>query len=326
MRLVIVNDKLIGRELAYSIYTESGVLFMAKGNLLTDFAIKRLRKMGIVTVYIEDGNEDMTLQETLPTQIKLRILKSIREVFEEIKSRKTIKETVVVSIISEILQELNLSENAVMVDNLLPNDEIAKLALHSLNVAIVSIMVSAQKKYSEKKLISIGTAALLHDIGKLITEDSTSVKTGYELVKSNISFGPTIYMPIYQQNEREDGSGPLKLKGEAIFEPTKILTICNEFIDITSSNEGILPHEAVEKITAAATTKFDSNIYRDFIKSIYCYPNGLPVRLNNGASGVVIAQNKGSTTRPIIAAKENGVYTLYDLMKNLTLFIEKVIL
>ena len=33
--------------------------------------------MGIPTIYIEDGNDEITLQEVLPTPIKLKILKKV---------------------------------------------------------------------------------------------------------------------------------------------------------------------------------------------------------------------------------------------------------
>lgn len=326
MKLVVVSENLLGEKLANNIYTESGILFIRKGNDITANAIKRLTKMGIVTVYVEDSNTEVNLQEALDTQIKLQVLKSLKDLFEEIKRTKFVDKEKIFIIASDIIQNMNLSENAVMLNNLAPSDEIAKLAVHSLDVAMMTVMVSAKKRYDEKKMSSIVTAALLHDIGKLFTDNKDYHKTGYELVKSNSSFGATVYMSIYQQCEREDSSGPLHLRGDKIYEFAKIISICNEYIEVTNSETAVLPHEAIERLTVKAVNKFDSAIFKDFVESIYCYPNGLLIRLSNGFPGIVVAQNKNSPTRPIVYVKENGKFNFYNLFQNLTLFIDEVIL
>ena len=51
MKLVIVNEKLIGEVLANQIHTESGILFLNKGNRISSSIIKRLKNMGIPTLY-----------------------------------------------------------------------------------------------------------------------------------------------------------------------------------------------------------------------------------------------------------------------------------
>jgi HD-GYP domain-containing protein (c-di-GMP phosphodiesterase class II) len=326
MKLVVVSEKLIGEKLANNIYTENGILFIRKGNDLTEGAIKRLLKMGIVTVYVEDGNTEVNLQEVLETSFKLQMLKALKDLFDEAKKTNWIDKDRIFDISKDIIQNINLSENAVMVNNLAPSDEIAKLAVHSLDVAMLAVMISCRKRYDEKKMSNLVTAALLHDIGKLFTDKNDFHKLGYELLKSNSAFGATVYMSIYQQNEREDSSGPLKLRGDKIYEFAKIISICNEYTEVTSSESAVLPHEAIERLTVRAVNKFDTAIFKDFVESIYCYPNGLLIRLNNGLLGIVVAQNKNSPTRPIVYVKENDKFNSYDLFQNLTLFIDKVIL
>jgi HD-GYP domain-containing protein (c-di-GMP phosphodiesterase class II) len=326
LKLVILNDKLVGELLGSSIYTQEGVMFLKKGSILTESIIKRLNNIGINTIYIEDGNDDFTLQEVIPTTVRLSLLKAIREVFEEVKKTKSVNYYKVVEIIDEAIENINLSENAVMLNNLVPKDDIAKLALHSLNVTVVSLMLGTRRKCNQKKLVSLGIGALLHDIGKLFTQGKEHTEVGYKLVKSNTLFSPLSYMSIYELYEKKDGSGPLGIKGDKIFEFSKIVSICNAYTKYIEGEGSMLPHVAVEKIAAEATTSYDDDIYRDFVNSIYCYPNGLPVRLNNGLEGVVIGQNKNNATRPIVQAKVNGKYNFYNLLQSLTIFIEDVIL
>lgn len=328
MKLVLTNDNLIDNILANPIYTENGTMFLNKGNKISKSAISRLKKMGVTTIYIEDGNDEINLQEALPTLIKLHVIKSLKEIFDEVKKREYVDEKKVFEIVSEVMSNINLSENATLIGNLAPNDEISKLAIHSLDVAILTIMVGIRKKYDEKKLIKLGTAALLHDIGKIFTNDKNHVKKGQELLKRNPIIMSTTYMAVYYMYEREDGSGLFGATGEKVHEFAKILGICNEYINYISGEDGILPHIAIEKITAETVSKFSKEVYNDFLKSVYCYPNGLQVRLNNGQNAVVVMQNSGSNTRPVLAVETNESYRFCSLVdtENLTLFIEEVIM
>lgn len=328
MRLVMLNDSLIGQVLASPIYTENGIMYLNSGNIISTSIISRLKRMAVTTIYIEDGNDEISLQEILPTPIKLQNIKLLKEVFQEIKEKEHVNDVKVLTIVQDIMRNVNLSENAVLFSNLVPNDELSKLAVHSLDVTILTIIVGIRKKYDEKKLIKLGSAALLHDIGKLFINDKSHVSKGRDILKKNVAFTSTTYMAIYYMYEREDGSGIFGITGEKIHEFAKILGICNEYISNISGEKAMLPHVAIEKITVEAIMKFDKEIYKDFVQSIYCYPNGLQVILNDGQRALVVMQNSGNTTRPVLAIKQDNEYRFCNLIdpENLTLFIQEVIL
>ncbi|MDS0525990.1 HD domain-containing protein [Clostridium sp. SHJSY1] len=331
MKLVLANDKLVGEVLANPIYTESGMLFLNKGNKISDNVIKRLKKMGVATLYIEDGNDEITLQEALPAPIKLKTIKALKALFEEIRKKEHIDEKKVIGIINEIINNINLSENATIINNLIQNDELSQLAVHSLDVTILTLMVGSRKNYDNDKLVRLCTAALLHDIGRLFIDEETHVKKAYELLKRNPSIMSTTYMAVYNMYEREDGKGLFGVSGGKIHEFAKILGICNEYIDYvynSKKEEAMLPHVAMERIAVDAMNRYGREIYMSFAKSVYCYPNGLQVKLNNGKIAVVTMQNKGVTTRPILVINSGDKFEFCNLIeeKNLTLFIEEVII
>lgn len=326
MKLVMISDKLIGQILANSIYIENGTMFLGKGNKLTESALKRLKRMGFNTIYIKDDNDEVQLQEVIETPVKLHILKLIKSLFEDIKKTKYVNAEQVFNIVQEVITNINLSENAALISNTTPSDDIAKISMHSLDVLILSMMVGCQQKYDDRKLKSMGAAALLHDIGKLFTNENNHTNIAYGLVKANTAFGATTYMSIYQLNERIDGTGPLGLPEDKIYEFAKILSICNEYIETLNHEEAVLPHEAIEKISAQTINRFDIELFKNFSKSVYCYPNGLQVKLNNGQVGVVIAQNKEMTTRPVLQIKKDGQNNYCNLMHDLTLFVQEVII
>lgn len=94
--------------------------------------------------------------------------------------------------------------------------------------------------------------------------------------------------------------------------------------DILQSSNSFLPHEVLEKISADVGKKFSEEHYKDFIKVIYCYPNGLPIKSSNGTEGVVVMQNKNFPQRPVVKIKNAGTTNYVNLMESLNLFIEAV--
>lgn len=326
MKLVALNEKSIGQELAVPIYTQSGMIYLNKKAKITDKNIEQIRKIGINTIYINDGNDGIGLQEVYETQLRLKAVKELKNAFDDCKKNKYIKEEPIIKIVEEIIENINISENAYMYDNVATNDEMFELCNHSLNVALLAIIIGYNKKYSEDKLLKLGIGAILHDVGKIFSKDKNHVIEGYNLVKKNNYFSPTSCICIRSHHENENGTGyPDKLKGNKIYEFAKIVSICDEYINTLDLNKIILPHEAIEVLTAMGQQKFSNEIYKDFISSIYCYPNGLTIKLNNGLEGTVVKQNKNMPTRPIVSIKLNGNTKYINLLNMLTLFIDKVI-
>lgn len=325
MRLAVLNEKVIGKELAIPIYTQLGMVYLNKGSILSERSINQIKKIGINTIYIEDGINDVVLQEIYDTSLKLKAMKELKNVFDYCEKNKYIQEEPVIEIVEDIIKNINISENAYLYNNVAKSDEKFILCDHSLNVAILSIAVGYNKNYNKDKLLKLGIGALLHDIGKLFVKGEGHVNEGYKLMKKNSYFTPTSCTCVHAHHEREDGTGyPEKLKGDKIYEFAKVVSICNEYSNIIESEKPILPHEAIEMVTAMVKQKFSEDIYKDFIKSIYCYPNGLTVKLSNGVEAMVIQQNKNMPTRPIVAFRENGEAKCTNLVDNLTLFVKEV--
>jgi HD-GYP domain-containing protein (c-di-GMP phosphodiesterase class II) len=180
-----------------------------------------------------------------------------------------------------------------------------------------------------KKLISLGLGALLHDVGKIFTEDEGHPHAGYNFVKNNSNISTTSYICLLQHHEYEDGSGyPQRLRGDKIYELSKVVGICNEYVNMLHKENSKLPNEVIEKMTAWAVLKYDHGIFRSFVKAIYCFPNGLEVKLNNDKVGIVVRQNKDLPTRPVVAVFEGERPQAIDLTSQSyqTLFIDQVIM
>jgi hypothetical protein len=59
-------------------------MFLNKGSILTRHNNK-IKKMGINTLYVEDQNDEITLQELLPTTVRLFVLKSLVKFLMKLK-------------------------------------------------------------------------------------------------------------------------------------------------------------------------------------------------------------------------------------------------
>lgn len=330
MKLRILTKKLEGHKLAVPIYMTSGMILLNTGSTLTESTINKLLQLGCTTVYIQDNSCAIEVQEMVDTKIRLEIIKEIKTLFEDIKKNKKLDKDLVERIVDKAIENLNLSENAFLYNNI-SYDRSAELELilHSLEVMVYSLVVGVNMRFDLKKLSNLGMGALLHDIGKLFKEDESHVHEGYSFLKSHTRIPTTSYICVLQHHEYEDGSGyPEKLKGDKIYELSKIVGICNDYVILLHSKEIYLPNEIIEIMTAKAIIKYDHEIFRSFKKAVYCYPNGSEVRLSNYKLGIIIKQNKDLPTRPIVAVFEGDKPIAIDLTRQeyQTVFIEEVIM
>ncbi len=125
-----------------------------------------------------------------------------------------------------------------------------ELPTHSFNVCLYALHIGFYLKMSNKELIRLGTAALLHDIGKKKIDDIVHKNTKLnveeleqtkkhvpytiELLKENGIGDSLIIDAIEHHHERYDGSGyPDGLQRYEISNYASILAICDVFDALT---------------------------------------------------------------------------------------------
>lgn len=195
------------------------------------------------------------------------------------------------------------------------------IAQHSLNICLLSIVIGLKLGIGMDKIETLAKAALLHDIGKLIknaNKDKGHEQLGYEFLKSNTN-SIILCTLVRFHHETIDEKGPQNLPHKNQTDLIKILSLCNYYENLLSQ-ENLIPNEAFEKLQALINVKFDQYTFNAFRKSVYIYPIGLPINLNNGEEGIIIRQNKSFPLRPFIRTEKAE----YNLLEHLSLVITEI--
>jgi putative nucleotidyltransferase with HDIG domain len=152
-----------------------------------------------------------------------------------------------------------------------------QLYLHSRRVQSLANHLTHAMNLPENERVTIGLAALFHDIGKIRIEDALLHKAGrltsqeFEVIKEHPAHGALILgnfrmlkniIPmVYHHHERWDGNGyPGRLSGEAIPLGARIVAIADAFEAMTSHRvyQAIrTSDEALEELYRCAGTQFD---------------------------------------------------------------------
>jgi putative nucleotidyltransferase with HDIG domain len=195
-----------------------------------------------------------------------------------------------------------------------------ELYFHSLNVAMLSLMMARSIELPTEAVKSLGMGALFHDVGRreipstilLKKEPLTEAERHlYEMhcqygvdLGRRMKFNPAMLSIIGEHHECHDGSGyPKRLKGEAINLLARIVAIANHYDGLCNPAnlaDALTPHEALSQMFARQRSKFDPKLLQIFIRCLGVYPPGTIVQLANGAIAMVATINTAQPMKPTV--------------------------
>ncbi|QNL96766.1 HD domain-containing protein [Treponema sp. Marseille-Q4132] len=216
-----------------------------------------------------------------------------------------------------------IRENRGYVLRITSSDGTAKknfIVTHSMRSTVLAIAVGLQLHMSLSKLVELGSACMLHEIGMLRLPPQLYLSTkqlsaaerdqiskhpiiGFEIAKK-LDFPLEVQFGILEHHERENGTGyPRNLTGDKISLYAKIIAVVCSFESIVTPRQ-----YKTERSTFAAMVEmlknenrqYDETVIKALLYSISLYPIGTYVYLSNGETAQVIDVNPDNPKNPIV--------------------------
>ena len=341
-----------GMRIDQTVVDRMGRNLIVKGAELDDYIIDSLIKLGIMTVYIQDGEFDEDDPDkvltpiakkqverlrtadrskvTLSDSVRKRVSEGIQYIYNNADSSEIVSATN--NIAGELMSVIS-QNNAVAIDinALKTSDEYT--FKHSVDVATISMVLAKQQGLSRKDIYEIGVSGLLHDVGKTKIPNEILNKPGrlddeefaimmqhsvygYHMIKDRPEFNNGICLGVLQHHEKINGKGyPLGFDANKICPYAKILTVADIYDALVTERpykSAFTQKDAIEMIMSM-TDELDLNAMKSFLESMILYPVDSLVTLSNGELARVVKNNPNYILRPTVVSVESGkVYDLGD--------------
>jgi len=249
-----------------------------------------------------------------------RMMDAIRHLLDESAEPQQLDIRVLTPLLSEAIAAIGLGDERLIeyAVTYLLKDESSYLPQHSVNVAILSLMIGHGVGYDTDKMMELGLTAFLHDIGMVACRDLASVPRPltakeFEKIKQHVDAGQKILREIapsvseavlaaqYEIHERLDGSGYPKGR-RSLHEYAKIIALVDSFESMIHPRP-FRPRSSIMEVYKnifAAKQKYDPIFIKVLVDRLGFFPNGSFIQLNTKEVGRVIAQNPRSPLRPVV--------------------------
>lgn len=266
-----------------------------------------------------ESARDLGMQRSVPEEIYKEGISLIKAILDG----KTIKDRQLNELVTRIANRLLMKD--ILLLNLINRPTSQNyLYAHSVNTCILAVQVGLGLDYNKSKLMQLGIASLLHDVGmvtvldivskpgRLTPEEYSQVKghTLYDAkILSQVADGRDIDTEIPQavireHHERYNGTGyPQGIKEDEINEYARIVGLVDVYEALTHSRpyrKEMLPHQVLKKVAAESGRLFQPDVVKSLINQLTIYPVGSLVQLSSGEIARVAVPNKDLPLRPVV--------------------------
>jgi HD-GYP domain-containing protein (c-di-GMP phosphodiesterase class II) len=315
-----------GMTVGKSLYDINHKLLLSKGNVISRTYIDRILLLGYQGIYIDDElSADIEVKDVIRDELRMKAIQSLKDAFiytdvesvggqKQLKQKMDVTKMMITNIVEDILENRDTMVN--LIDLKFFDDY---TFFHSVNVAVLSVLVGVELGLSREQLFNLGLAAILHDIGKIfididilnkpskLTADEYTImkkhsEYGYNYLKETYEIPSAAYVAVLQHHEQYDGRGYPSGKGKGDISLLGRIICVSDVYDALTSNRPyraqLLPSEAMEYIMANGGIMFDVNLTKIFVRKVAPFPVGTYVRLSNGYLGIVAQNFEEACMRP----------------------------
>ena len=335
--------EMIGKRVQGHIFSNRGVLLLSAHSVITREHIELLLRHGIQLSKqdIEGYEEPSTEQKKDHVEEEIHhTVQRITEYFDSIRLTRKVPLADIRENIVPALYETSRSATLYQLFMFMQARDDYTYR-HNLAVSMFSNLLGGWLGMDKQELAQLTTAALLHDVGKMLVPDYIlnhpgkltpeqfdEVKKhavyGYEILKATTGITHRQALVALQHHERLDGSGyPYGLTASKIDLFSRIVSVVDVFHAMTSKRvyrDASPFYEVLLQISKDAYGPLDPRITNLFIRKIMATLTGQQVMLTDGRTGVIVMVPEHDPTRPLVQV--DGQYI--DLAKDLSVHIRQI--
>lgn len=249
----------------------------------------------------------------------------LEKTFEDIRQSRTIDISAARFFVLKLISNLARNKNSLlMLTSIKSHDEYT--FVHSINVAIFTVIQAEALGLGEHALTDLGMAGLLHDMGKLVLSgdilrkptglDERDIREihrhpieGAKLLLQTVSSNPLAAIAAFEHHLRYDQKGyPPRAFDGPVNPASMMVTIADVYDALRSKrayHEDMAPERTYEEMMKMAGTHFDPRLLANFFQIVGVFPPGTVVELDDKSIGIVLRQSATDIRRP-------QVEVLYD--------------
>lgn len=311
MRFVPIEKVENGMMLAKSIYDYETRTLLREGKLLSQEMIERIKERGYPGIYIEDElTKDIVIQEAITVELRNHAVETLQQL--DLEEAVNVAE----KIVEQLLEAKTVSLD--MLDLRTFDDYTYR---HSVNVAILSVVIGMGMGYTNEDLVDLCSAAIFHDLGKLSISKDILNKPGkltpeenellrshsqmsYDILKEKWNIPSRVKAAVLSHHENEDGSGyPNGLTGDNIHMFAKIIHVADVYDALSNERaykKAYSYSESLEYLMGGCGTLFDQTVVQAFMDKVPVYPKGVSIILSDGREAIVVENHLGNPLRPTV--------------------------
>lgn len=334
MRYIPTSFLKPGYKLASNLFLHKNRVLLRKGMSLTPSLIRKIKVLGFQGLYIDDDlSKDIYIDNIVNVDLKVKTKKELQAFFysaeNNLASKLNNHVKAVKGLVRDIVDEVMKSRQVMVnVIDLRTYDDYTYS--HSLNVAVLSVLLGTVLKLNQEKLYRLATGALLHDTGKMfinkqvlnkpdkLTDDEFDVikkhsELGFQYLSNNVDVPDDSKIVALHHHEQYKGGGyPEGLAENDIHLFGRIVCVADVYDALTSDRpyrKALLPSDAIEYIMSEYNSKFDPVVVKALTKKIAPYPIGTCLKLSTGDIGIVVKNYETTSLRPLIKLIYNNKVT-----------------
>ncbi|MCL5105345.1 MAG: HD-GYP domain-containing protein [Armatimonadetes bacterium] len=308
--------------------TESEIVDLAEVLSMTpeDLALRggtamELGRRGVTHVQTKSGIMPMETREAKdPADIYEEALLLVEEAMRAVESGLQIPVPEIRAVVSDSLQSL-ISDDSTLLALTGIRSYDRYLSEHSVNVCILSMVLSKDLGLDSAATLELGISAMLHDVGKVFVPADIVRKPGklseeeWQQIRRHPAEGaralaglpdlPALTSTIaLEHHVRADGTGyPMIPTSQKPHLLSRLVAIVDTYDALTTDR----PYrtrwsgqQAIAWMLYEAPTQYDRQLLARFAARARLYPLGSMVRLKKGDYAIVIGGNKDHPRRPVL--------------------------